>query len=187
MKKQLIALLAATSIFFGGVAEAAGPGNPFLWSPGTSNNGLYVAELELISTELDSLGSGSVIISSVGGTSGVFNNSNTGQGIWGTLQFTEGNGGTQPTCTAGANLSIWFLQTLASTYESTTTAPSRAPDAIIPLPAAALTAGAAFNSPLIRIPALPFKVLVQNNCGAAFPAFGTTAPSLYAGISTVAY
>lgn len=168
-------------------ALSAGPGNPFLYNPGSSNNGLYVAELELMSTELDSLGSGSVIISSVGGSSGVFNNSNTGQGLFAVLQFIEGTGGTQPTCTAGGNLAIWFLQTLATTYESTTVAPPRAPDAIIPLYVGALTAGQAFNSPIIQVPNLPFKVLVQNNCGASFPAFGTTAPSIYMGVFTITY
>jgi hypothetical protein len=186
MNKLLFALAFAAALLVAR-ADAAGPGNPFLYNPGTSNNGLYVAELELMSTELDSLATGSVIISSVGGSSGAFNNSNTGQGLWAVLQFIEGNGGTQPTCTAGANLAIWFLQTLASTYEITTVVPPRPPDAIIPLYVGALTAGQAFNSPLVQVPALPFKVMVQNNCGANFPAFGTTAPSIYMGIFTVIY
>ncbi len=189
--RKILGFLLAT-LLLAAPASAAGPGNPFLYNPGTSNNGLYVAELLIISTELDSLaGGGSVIISSVNGSSGVFNNSNTGQGLWAILSFTAGVGGTQPTCTAGGNLALWFLQTTGSTYEITTAAPPRAPDAIIPLPTAILVDSQVYNSPVIQVPALPFKVLVQNNCAAAtggnFPAYGTTAPKIYMGIFTTIY
>jgi hypothetical protein len=152
-------------------AQAA---TPFLWQPGSANNGLYAPTLTLMSTELNAAASGSVTLSSVGGSSGVFSNSNTGQVIWSPLVLTLGS--TAGAFQTGGNLSCWFLQSLDGvTFESGTAAPPRAPDMVFPLPATALTASAAFLSQgLVRLPALRFKVLCQNNSGQTLNASGNT-------------
>jgi hypothetical protein len=152
-------------------AEAA---TPFLWQPGTSNNGLYAPPLTLMSTELNTVASGSVAVSSVGGSSGVFGNSNTGQVIWAPLVLTLGS--TAGAFQTGGNLSCWFLQSLdGATFESGTAAPPRAPEAVFPLPAAALAGTTTFLSQgLVRVPALKFKVLCQNNSGQTLNASGNT-------------
>src|SRR5271166_2369523 len=153
----------------------------FLWAPGTSNNGLLTAAITLMTTELESVTSGSVIVSSVNGSSGLFTNSNTAQAIWAYLYYYPGNAGCTPT--AGAALSGWFLESLdgGTTFEATTVALARPPDWIIPLPASAIGGANTIvyrTSTLVRVPALEFKVLAQNNAGATFGAGATTAPSL---------
>ena len=158
-------------------------GADVLYDPGTSNNGLIVSALTIMSTELNSLTNGSVIVSSVAGSSGIISNSSTGQGIWGTVVFTAGTAGA--TCAAGANIAGWFLTSVdGSTFEPTAAVPARAPDFIVPLPATTLNA--TYDSQLTRIPALKFKVIAQNNCGAS----GTLASSgntLALGIFAVKY
>lgn len=186
MKKvisALPALLLGIALSFAcGVAEAAGPGNPFLWAPGTSNNGLYASRLTLMTTEMNTLTNGSVIISSVNGTSGVFSNSNTGQALVGTVSFVSGASG--PTCAAGGNIAGWFLQSLdGTTFEPTAAVPARAPDFVVALPVAAITSNT-FNSGVIPLPALKFKVLVQNNCGSSLSATGNI---IYVGPQTPIY
>src|SRR6185312_9275681 len=106
----------------------------FLYAAGTSNSGLLTAAVTLMSTELNALASAGVIISSVGGTSGLFTNSNTAQGIFADLFFTLG---TVTSMSVGANLTGWFLTSPDSgtTLESTTVVPPRAPDFIVPLDA----------------------------------------------------
>lgn len=153
----------------------------FLWNAGTGNNGLIGSLVSLMTTELESITTGSVIISSVNGASGVFTNSNTGQALFGEIFYYAGNAGCTPS-TAGANIAGWFLTTPDSTaYELTTAAPARSPDFIIPLPLSAI-GGANTNvekaAGLVRVPAIPFKVLIQNNSGVTFGAGGTTAPYL---------
>jgi len=147
---------------------------PFLWQPGTASNGLYAPALTLMSTELDSIASGGVAVSSVGGTAGVFSNANTGQVIWAPLLLTLG--ATAGAFQTGGNLSCWFLQSLdGATFESSIAAPPRAPDVVFPLPASALTTTATFLSQgLVRLPALRFKVLCQNNSGQTLNASGNT-------------
>jgi hypothetical protein len=137
----------------------------FLWDPGTGNNGEIASTLTLLSTELNSLaGSGAVIVSSVGGSSGVFTNSNTGQAIWGEVFFNAGTAG--GTCPVGSNISLWFLtSTNGTTFEPTAAVPARSPDVIIPLPNTTLNATYKAQG-LVQLPALNFKVLAQNNCGA---------------------
>jgi hypothetical protein len=100
----------------------------FLWNAGTSNNGLLTSAITLMSTELESIASAAVIVSSVGGSSGLFTNSNTAQAIWADLFYYPGNAGCTPT--AGANMSGWFLTSPdgGTTFESATVAPARPPD-----------------------------------------------------------
>lgn len=162
----------------------------FLWAAGTSNNGLLTTAVTLMTTELESLTSASVIVSSVGGSSGVFTNSNTAQGMLGNIFYYPGNAGCTPT-TVGGGLTGWFLQSPdgGTAFESPTAVPVRTPDFFIPLPASAI-GGAntlVFPSGEIEVPALEFKVLVQNNCGVTLGAGATTAPYLKLAIYAAQY
>ena len=155
----------------------------FLWYPGTSNNGLLTAAVSLMTTEIESLASAAVIVSSVGGSSGVFTNSNTAQAIWADLFFSVGSPGIPTnTLAAGANIAGWFLTSPDSgtTFESATVAPPRPPDFIIPFPAATALAALSFfkSAGLVRIPALEFKVLIQNNLGQNLGNGATAVPFL---------
>jgi hypothetical protein len=156
------------------VSVPARAATPFLWQPGTANNGLYAPALTLMSTELDSVATGAVAASSVGGSAGVFTNSNTGQVIWAPLVLTLA--ATAGAFQTGGNLSCWFLQSLDGvTFESGTVAPPRAPDVVFPLPATALSTTTMFLSQgLVRLPALRFKMLCQNNSGQNLNAVGNT-------------
>lgn len=144
----------------------------FLWFGGASNSGLLATPLTLMTTELNALTNASVAVSSVGGAAGKFTNADTAQAMFAHIHFTLGS---VTTMIAGANLSGWFLESPDSgtTFEPTGAAPARAPDFIIPLPLT--TGGGTYKSQgLVRVPALQFKVLVQNNSGQTFTATGNT-------------
>ena len=156
----------------------------FLWFPGTTNNGLLTSVVSLMTTELESVATAGLAVSSVNGTSGVFTNATTAQGIWAEIFFSVGNPGIGSALTSGACLSGWFLTSLdaGTTFESTSAAPPRGPDFIIPMPATTISAGAppfkAYS--LALLPALQFKVLIQNNTGQTFGNGSTTIPFLKA-------
>lgn len=160
----------------------------FLWYGGVGNNGLLTSVVSFMTTELESLGSSSVTVSSVNGASGQFTNSNTGQGIWADLFFNVGNPGLGTT-TSGANLAGWFLTTPDGTaFEAKNAAPARAPDFVVPVPVGQAAATSTFKSQgLVLIPALQFFVLVQNNLGTAIANGGTTAPYLKAALVAMQY
>jgi hypothetical protein len=161
----------------------------FLWYAGSSNNGLLVSALSLMTTELESIANAGLAYSSVGGASGVFNNSNTGQGQLADLFYNVGNPGIGSAVNSGGCWSGWFLTSFdGSTFESVSATPPRSPDFIIPLPATTITAGSVFktNQPIF-IPALQFKVLMQNNLGQTTGNGGTTAPWLKAAIFAQQY
>ena len=149
----------------------------FLWYPGTSNNGLLVSALTLMTTELNSLASGNSASSSVGGSSGVFTNSNTAQGMVGEIYLTLGAIGSA--CAAGANAAGWFLVSPdgGSTFENvvSNTALPRPPDFLVALPATTITAGWVYKgiSP-VMIPSLEFKVYLQNNSGQTWASTANT-------------
>jgi len=149
----------------------------FLWFPGTGNSGLLTTAITLASTELVSLGSSAVVtIGTVYGTSV------TGQGIWGEVYVTFGTSVAAPA--PGANLAGWWLTSPdgGTTFESTAgfnPGPARAPDFIIPVSTIAIAAGVVAKAAgLVRIPALDFKVSVQNNLGVTFSSSATANPSL---------
>ncbi|HEY1260230.1 MAG TPA: hypothetical protein VGF34_13365 [Stellaceae bacterium] len=167
--RRCLALFAALAL-----SSPCHAATPFLWQPGASNSGLYSPPLTLMSTELNGLASGAVATSSMGGAGGVYSNASTAQVIWSPMVLTLG-----PTAGAmqtGANVSCWLLPSIDGlTFESSASAPPRAPDAVFPLPAATLSASATFLSQgLVRVPALKFKVLCQNNSGQALNAAGNT-------------
>ena len=150
----------------------------FLWANGTSNSGLITPLLSLITTEANSLANNNTCVSTVGGTSGLFSQTNTTQGIWGELFLTLGAIGTSLSSNS-PNLSGWFLTTPDSgtTIETPATNASlpRPPDFIIPLPSTTITAGWVFKATeLIQVPSLMFKTYIQNNSGQGFSATGNS-------------
>ena len=131
MLKRLLSLAAALSCFAAAPAWAT---SPFLQStPGTAFN--------LLTTEINTLGSGACATSSVGGTSGTFTQTNNLSYPWGQPSFTAGGAFTPA---AGQALLGWFTESNGTAVEtpvatcSTTTPPfSRGPDFSIPLVTAA--------------------------------------------------
>ena|SRR6516164_3897295 len=148
-----------------------------LHNTGTSS-GSIIAPLTLTAgTDLASLASGSAVTLTGGGAAGVSSQTNTGSGQTGLVYFQTVTAGFTPT--AGGNISIWWLFSPdgGATYETTPATPSttvpalpRPPDCIIPLDVAALGTSAVKVSNPCRLPFGTFKVLVQNNSGAAFGA-----------------
>ncbi len=160
---------------------SANNGIPLLWGAGTLNNGLLQSALTLLSSDTgwNSITNGSTAVSSVGGSSGVFTNANTGQAMIGDLYLTLGAIGSA--LSAGAVLSGWFLKSLdgGTTFETAVSgaALARAPDFIIRLPATTISAGSVYatdGTHKITVPAVPFKVFVQNNTGQTFASSGNT-------------
>lgn len=150
----------------------------FLEAAGT--NGFIATPFNLLSTELNALGTGLSATSTVGGTSGVFNQVNNANGIWGSLYFVSGGTFTPA---VGAFLAGWFLrspdggstfETATATASTTVQALSRSPDFTIPLD------NAVFNSGNIRwcqgsfvmLPWESYSVILQNMSGGALPTSG---------------
>lgn len=148
----------------------------FLWDPGTSNNGLITPAVTLMTTELNSVANAGTAVSSVGGTSGVFNNSNFAQGMIGNVYLTLG--AIASAVAAGGNIAGWWLESpdAGTTYENTVSgaALARPPDFILPVPATTITAGWNFAGVMVRVPALVTKVFIQNNLGQTLASSGNT-------------
>jgi len=147
----------------------------FLWLPGTSNNGLTAAAKTLLAdtSEMASLTNTSYVVSSVSGASGIFTNADTNQAIWAQLFLTLGAIGSA--LSAGANLAGWFLRSYdgGTTFEQASVAPPRSPDFLIPLPATTIGAATVWGSgSLVILPALKYKVGIQNNTGQTLAATG---------------
>lgn len=144
----------------------------FLWQAGASNSGLLVPAVSLLTTELNSLAINGTVVSSVGGSSGVFTNSNMGQGIWGHIFATFGAVGSNTT--TPASVCGWFLKSFdgGTTFEASTT--PRAPDFAIPVPSnQTILANTVYEAEgIVRIPAIPFKVLFLNLLGQAMASSG---------------
>ena len=137
-------------------------------------SGFLVAPFNLMTTELNALASGANAISSVGGTSGVFTQTNFGSGIFGVIHFVAGGAFT---VVAGGYIAGWFLYSpdSGSTFERVTAALDmpRSPDFVIPLATGATTTGDVFQSTgLVRLPWWSTKVYVGNRSGIALSASG---------------
>lgn len=140
-----------------------------LWNSGTAFNGQYVAPFTILSSEAVSLASSAMAVcSSVtsGTSSGIFSSSMTGQALFGEVFLTIG---TTVATVAGGNVAGWFLQSFdgGTTFESTTYVPvSRPPDWIVPITSATIGASTPYKAiGPVPLPALQFKVAVQNNLG----------------------
>jgi len=134
---------------------------PQVWYPGSSNNGLLTTAVTLMTTELNSITNAGVAV-----TSTIFTNASTGQARVAEMFFNAGTTGAA--CAAGASLAGWFLQSSdgGTTFEATSVAPARAPDFLFALPATTLVGLTPFKANgQVNVPALKFKVMVQNNCG----------------------
>ena len=148
---------------------------PFLWAPGTSNNGLTAAAKTLLAdtSELASLTNSSFVTSSASGASGIFTNNDTGQAIWAQLFLTLGAIGTA--LQLGANCCGWFIRSYdgGTTFEQSSALPPRPPDFFIPLPVATISAATVWGSSgLVLLPALKYKVTLQNNTGQTLASSG---------------
>ena len=150
----------------------------FLEAAGT--NGFIATQFNLLSTELNALASGAAATSSVGGSSGVFSQTNNANAIWGSLYFTSGGAFTP---TAGGYLAGWFLpstdggttfEALVSTPSATVLALSRPPDFVITLDNAAYASGNIrwCSGRKVMLPWESYKVVLQNLSGVALPATG---------------
>jgi hypothetical protein len=152
----------------------------FLDSAGS--NGFIQAPFNLQSTELNALASGSAITSSVGGSSGIFNQASWANAIWGSIYFVAGGAFTPA---AGGYLAGWFLlspdggttfETIVATPGSTVLALARAPDFIVPV----YQGGAAYaannfswqQGRFCKVPWETHKIVIQNMSGAALPSTG---------------
>lgn len=157
----------------------ANTNTPFLWDSGTTNNGLLASYLTLMTTELNTLATAGVIVSSAGGlsTNGIFNSTLTGRAQMGDIYLTLASAVT--TVGNGANLSGWFMTSpdAGTTFEQVTLAPPRSPDFTIPMPVGLLVTPFVYKTVGVHkvpIPATYFKIVVQSNAGVSFPASGNT-------------
>jgi hypothetical protein len=157
----------------------ANTSSPFLWDSGTTNNGLTASYLTLMTTELNTLATAGVVVSSAGGlsTNGVFNSTLTGRAVFADIFLTVASAVT--TVGAGANLTGWFMISPDSgtTYEQVALAPPRNPDFIIPTPVGLLATPFVYKSigvHKVPVPAMYFKVVVQSNLGVSLPSSGNT-------------
>ena len=113
----------------------SGPSKDFLLDPGT--NGFIATPFNLMTTELNSLATTDSAISSVGGSSGVFAQSNFDNEMLYEVYFVAG--GSISSISAGGNLAGWWCKSTdgGTTFEKTVsnTAFPRPPDLLIPLDA----------------------------------------------------
>ena len=191
MLKRFLLLAFALALITVSCAKAA---TNFLEAAGT--NGFIATPFNLQSTELNALGSGTCATSSVGGTSGVFSQSNNANAIWGSIFFSSGG-----TFTPAAAQAIegWFLLSSdgGTTFEtqtatcSTTVAPlARAPDFVIPLSAAAYASGnlAWISGRFAQLPWESYKVVIWNQAsGAAATALPATTNLIKLGPTAIQY
>jgi hypothetical protein len=163
--------------------SAAPQAKNVLWYAGaTPYNGLLTAAVTtLISTELVSLASSATATSTVTGASGIFTSSYTGQAQLGEVFLLMGSS-IATALSAGANISGWFLTSPnGTTFEATISATPqpRPPDFIIPMPTTTINAGLTYKAAgLVNLPALNYKVFVQNNTGQALGSSATALPTI---------
>ena len=144
----------------------------FLYDAGVSGaSGFVVAPFDLMSTELNAVGSGQIAISSVGGQSGLFTQPNFSSCVWAHLWFKPG-GAITPL--QGGVLSLWWLLSPdnGATIEPTAFAPGRNPDAIIAPAITAYSAGQYMVATKVLLPPYASKVMLRNDLGVVLPASG---------------
>jgi hypothetical protein len=144
----------------------------FLYASGA--DGFIATPFNLQTTELNTLGSGNTVISSVGGSSGVFSQTQTLGAVWGIISFLAGGSFTP---SGSPVLSGWFINKADDSHFEklvSNTAPPRSPDFYIPLFASAYAANdlALCQDGLVRLPPNLFEVLIQNNSGVSLPSSG---------------
>jgi hypothetical protein len=145
----------------------------FLLAPGT--NGFIATPFNLLSTELNAIINNNSVISSIGGSSGIFSQTNTVDAPQGSIWFSAGGAFTP---SAGGHLDGWFLRSSdgGTTFEKnvSNTAPPRPPDFVIPLFNSAYASGelAWSSGGVVLLPWESFKVLLFNASGATLPATG---------------
>jgi len=134
----------------------------FLWDAGTNG---YQASLTLAGTaDLNGLANATGVLLT-GNSSALWTQTNTKNAmlgyVWLTTSATAGW-----TATAGGNIAGWWeLSPDGSALENITATPSRPPDWVISLPAAALSTSKIYASQLTIIPAFSFRTYVVNNSG----------------------
>lgn len=148
--------------------------SPFIWLPNTA--------FVLMSTELESVASGSVAASSAtatGEVAGLFTPA-TAYGSYelATIAWMVGNPGYASAFGLGAVLSGWFLQGTTALFPSQTVAPNKAPNFSFAPPLTTLAAGTVLTCDDVKLPSWPFYVLIQNNLGVTMASGATTAPNL---------
>lgn len=151
-------------------------------SAGVTVYTVQTSNVNLLTTELNALAQGAYNTSSVGGSSGVFNNSpqtigtvaptaNMGGYLRGKLTLTLGS---STAFAANSTLSLWWLHSIDGTnFEAANSTNPRAFDVQIPLP----VSSAQVVTMDVWVPAGVFKVGVLNNQASgtqAFPASGNT-------------
>jgi hypothetical protein len=144
----------------------------FLLDAGVS--GFKATPFNLMSSELNSVTNTSGATSSVGGTSGVFTQTNFVNCIWGEIAFTAGGAFTP---TLGGYLAGWFLLSPdgGTSFEKVVSGGDlpRAPDFIIPLYASAYaTNDISQASGIVKLPWWSTKILVVNHSGVTLAASG---------------
>jgi hypothetical protein len=146
---------------------------PFLWNGGTNG---FLATQVLMTTELNALADSTSAVSSVNGTSGLFTQTNFGQGMLGIASFTFGGAFTPA---AGGYCNCYFLGSLdgGSTLEAAIANNDipRTPDfTFTPIGANAYSSGQKIfaNTNKILIPAWATKLLVMSHFLATLPATG---------------
>jgi hypothetical protein len=150
----------------------------FLWAAGTA--GLLTPAFNIMTTELEGLAAGALVVSSVNGASGVFTNSTTAQGMLADIFLSLGNPGIGTTGGGYACLSFWFLTSPdgGTTFESTTAVPPRRPNFIIPVSSPGFEEEGQSVAPFrtfwpVVLPAAEFMVMAQNNTGQTIGASGS--------------
>jgi hypothetical protein len=146
----------------------------FLEAAGTS--GFIATPFNLLSTELNALATVNSATSSVGGTSGVFSQTNYANAIWSEVYLTLGGSFTP---VAPAYLAGWFLFSPdgGTTFEAVVanTDLARTPDFVIPAMITTYASGAVLQaSGLVRVPWWSNKVFVNSHLGATLPATTNT-------------
>lgn len=144
-------------------------------------NGFLTTPFNLLSTELNALANGGSVVSSVGGTSGVFSQTNWASAIW-TLSWFKAGGAFGGSPNAGSFLALWFLlstdggTSFEKTVTSSTSVPPvpRAADITIPLVNAAYAANdLAFCDGFRKAPWVSHKVCLWNLSGQTLPTSGS--------------